>query len=87
MSVQQEKTQQISDANLVLISLSFLFFFFGLDLMVSIETNICSECSAFPIYDPLVIADALVLLVAFIALASILSKIRVQGNNLAEIEA
>lgn len=68
---QQEniETKRISKATLALICFTFLFFFFGLKLVVSIEMSLCSECSFFLVYDPLVIADAAMLLLVFIALA------------------
>ena len=76
MNGQREETKRIRNTNLALISFVFLFFLFGLKLVVGFEMSICGQCSTFLIYDPLVIADAGMFLLGFVALAYAFAKVR-----------
>lgn len=73
---QQESSgkEKISKTTIALACFTFLFFVGALRLTVYAELRICSECSMFEIYDPLVIADAVVLLFVLLGLAYLVSK-------------
>ena len=66
--------EKISKTTIALACFTFLFFVGALRLTVYAELRICSECSMFEIYDPLVIADAVVLLFVLLGLAYLVSK-------------
>lgn len=80
---QQEKVEssQMTKTLFAVVCLSFLSFIVGLKLTVGFEMSICSKCSTSLIYDPLVIADAATLVLAFLGVAYFISGIRAQAST------
>ena len=77
LSGQRKSTgnEKISNATVALAFLTFISFATLLKLIIYAELKICLECSMVEIYDPLVIADATVLVFAIAGMAYLISKI------------